>query len=134
MLGIGKAWINDIDYSYYGTAYFSITSIPIEVEKGVYQIKCLCTKEYCQSKYEMKYLQFDTNSTNITLEFLESLKNNYIKAVDFCGYYTDNSNVYIVCKCKKPVNVTITKYNAKRIHSLFLRLSKLKIQEKPILK
>ena len=134
MLGIGKNWIDWSGYSNYGTAYFGMNSIPIEVEDGVYQIKCLCSKTYRHDSYEMKYLQFDTKSTSIKLDFLNSLKNIYIKEAKFYGHYTDNPNVYIVCECETPINITPRKYNAEKVHSLFLRLSKLKIQEKPILK
>ena len=134
MLGKGQAWKDWNGYSKYGTAYFGINSIPIKVEEGIYQIKCLCSKEYNHSEYEMKYLQVDTLLTNITLDFLENLKNNYVKEVNFCGDYTDNPNVYIVCRFESPKNIKPCRYNAKKVHSLFTRLSKLKVQEKPILK
>lgn len=134
MLGIGKAWKNWKGYSEYGTAYFGINSIPIHVENNVYQIKCMCSKSYNHSEYEMKYLQFDLDNTNITLDFLNCLKNSYIKEMNFSGYKADNNNVYIVDKCDKPKNKKPCGYNAKQIHSLFIRLSKLKPQKKPILK
>lgn len=134
MLGKGRAWKDWSGYSKYGNAYFGINSIPIEVEEGVYQIKCLCTKDCNYGEYEMKYLQIDTLLTSITLDFLKDLKNNYVKEVKFCGDYTDNPNVYIVWKFEKPKNIKPCGYNAKKVHSLFTRLSKLKPQEKPILK
>jgi hypothetical protein len=134
MLGIGQQWKNWVGYSEFGTAYFGINSIPIKVCENIYQIKCLCSKHCNHSEYEMKYLQFNLSTTNITLNFLNSLKNNYVKEMDFCGYFTDNPNVYIVGECENPKNITPCSYNAKQIHSLFLRLSKLKIQDKPILK
>lgn len=134
MLGIGQAWKNWNGYSKFGKAYFGINSIPIEVEEDVYQIKCLCTKDCNRSEYEMKYLQIDTLLTNITLDFLNSLKNNYVKEVTFYGDYTDNPNVYIVSKFEKSRDIKPCGYNAKKVHSLFTRLSKIKPQDKPILK
>lgn len=134
MIGIRDDIINCVGHSLYGTAYFGINSLPIEVEKGVYQIKCFCSKPYKHDEYEVKYLQFDTNSTYITLNFLLTLKNIYIKEMKFSGHYTNNPNVYIVENCGKPINITPRKYNAEKVHSLFLRLANFKIQDKPILK
>lgn len=133
MLGIADNWKDWVGYSQYGIAYFGINSIPVLVENDVYQIKCLCTKTCNYSEFEMKYLQIKLND-KITLDFLNSLQNNYIKSAKFYGYFTNNRNVYIVEEFEKPHNVTPRGYNAKKIHSLFLRLSKLKTQSKPILK
>lgn len=134
MLTIGRAWRDWVGYSNFGVAYFGSTIKPVHVRDNIYQVKCMCAKSCNRSEYEMKYLQIDFDKANITLDFLIELSNNYIKEVGFCGYYTDNPNVYIAEEFNKPRNVIPNRYNAKRIHSLFKRLNNLKQQSKPILK
>lgn len=134
MLGISDTWKDWNGYSANGTAYFGINSIPVLVDNNVYQIKCLCSKVCNSQEYEMKYLQVDLDSTDITIEFLNSLKNNYIKSVEFYGYKTNNPNVFIVQELVNSKNIRPNRHNVKNINSLFDRLTKLKIQVKPILK
>ena len=134
MLEIGKEWKEWSGYSKYGVAYFGINSIPIRVADNVYQVKCLCSKTCNSNEYEMKYLQFNLDTNNCDLCFLNRLQNNYIKSMKFSGHETDNSNVYIVGEFERPIDIRPRPYNAKQIHSLFIRLSKLKKQSKPILK
>lgn len=134
MLEIGKQWKDWVGYSEHGVAYFGINSVPIKVQDNVYQIKCMCGKPSNWSEYEMMYLQFDSDKTGITLEFLNSLQNSYIKEMRFSGHHTDNTRVKIVEVVEKPINKKPSGYNAKRIHSLFNRLCKLKPQDKPVLK
>lgn len=120
-------------YENYGMAFYGINSKPIKVLDDVYQIKCMVTKPCNYSEYEMKYLQFTLNN-EITLDFLNSLKSNYILSSKYSYFRTNNSNVRVVNDISELKNVKPYSYNVKNIHSLFLRLCKLKEQDKPILK
>ena len=130
MLGIGKDWIDWKCYSVNGIAFFGINSVPVNVKDNVYQIKCMCGKTLNRSQYEMRYLQFDLDKTGLTLDFLNSLQNEYIKEMQYSGYHTDNERVHIVGEVGKPKNKNPHPYDAKNVHSLFTRLCKLKKQEK----
>lgn len=126
--------IKEIDkFKNYGMAFYGINSSPVMVSENIYQIKCMVTQPCNYFKYEMKYLQFNL-CDGFSLELLNNLKSNYIKSCHYAYCATNNSNVHIVKSISELKEEKPHSYDANRIHSLYIRLCKLKKQTKPILK